>query len=280
MIENILDENENAVEIATSEAQETEISNQVIQEYIDSIRSQAESTIRKPYEDDYVELFTTGFLRIPVEEFYDSAYVTDDKVNRNDIEYVKMFLDAMNYTFDINFGVRIVEGANSGMLYSMYKIFITHFADFFLNYVCGLQKLGPEFEEDIPNWAELSFEHYKKIAGDKSPTISYALVKSYIDYIIEDGLFGEYYFEICQLESSGNNDLSDLVVASTNYRIKYDNDFFALKLGKILTSNIVVCDTIITKLVEIFGRTNLVPDATVSKPSTVDLAEPVNELTT
>ena len=67
MIENILDENENAVEIATSETQETEISNQVIQEYIDSIRSQAESTIRKPYEDDYVELFTTGFLKIPVE---------------------------------------------------------------------------------------------------------------------------------------------------------------------------------------------------------------------
>ena len=75
MIENILDENENAVEIATSETQETEISNQVIQEYIDSIRSQAESTIRKPYEDDYVELFTTGFLKIPVEEFYDSAYI-------------------------------------------------------------------------------------------------------------------------------------------------------------------------------------------------------------
>ena len=114
MIENILDENENAVEIATSETQETEISNQVIQEYIDSIRSQAESTIRKPYEDDYVELFTTGFLKIPVEEFYDSAYITNDKLNRNDIEYVKMFLDAMNYTFDMNFGVRITEGANSG----------------------------------------------------------------------------------------------------------------------------------------------------------------------
>ena len=32
MIENILDENENAVEMATSETQETEISNQVIQE--------------------------------------------------------------------------------------------------------------------------------------------------------------------------------------------------------------------------------------------------------
>ena len=190
-----------------------------------------------------------------------------------------MFLDAMNYTFDMNFGVRIVEGANSGMLYSIYKIFITHFSDFFLNYVCGLQKLGPEFEEDIPNWAELSFEHYNKIAGDKSPTISYALVKSYIDYIIEDGLFGEYYFEICQLESSGNNDLSDLVVASANYRIKYDNDFFALKLGKILTSNII-CDAIIAKLVEIFSNMDVTPDTNVSKPSVVNLTEPVNELVT
>lgn len=269
MLEDIIDDNENAVEIATSETQQTEIANQAIQEYIDAIRSQAESCIRKPVEDDYFESFANGFLKIPAEEFYDSAYITDDKLSRNDKDYMTMFLDAMNYTFEMNFGIKLLE-PTSGMLYSLYKIFITNFSDFFLNYVCGLQKLDSLYEEDIPNWEELSFENYKKITGVTTPAISYNLVNSYIDHIIENGIIAESYFDICDLESSGNDDLTYLMVETANYRVQYDNEFFRIKLGKILSTN-VIRDSIVNKLVDILAPNESDGNVSTASPELLDV---------
>ena len=66
------------------------------------------------------------------------------------------------------------------------------------------------------------------------------LVKDYIHYICENGIIPEYFFEICLLESEGNIELSTLYLEFANNRIDFDDDFFILKLGKILSFDIIL----------------------------------------
>ena len=110
--------------------------------------------------------------------------------------------------------------------------------------------LYSHYEEDIPNWNELSFEYFKKKIGDESP-ISVQQIYEYIDYIGDVGIIPEFLFEISLLESEGNVMLTDLLVESTNDRIYYDKEFICLKLKKILSSDIIKSN-IANKLFTIF----------------------------
>ncbi|MDE7099955.1 MAG: hypothetical protein K2N99_01880 [Malacoplasma sp.] len=234
-------------ETSGSEDQIQSENSDVIAEYLDRISEQTSTINPDLMPIDYVEEFVTNFLEADINSVYDnSIYVNSVSDAFND--YLHNFEYLLASLINSGFGVTLSDG-DIRLYYYLYQIFVTKFADYFVYYVNGLQKLDSTFEEDIPNWNELSFDFFRKKTGDESP-VSLSTISEYVDYVIET-LIPESYFEICLEESTGDVALTEVFIETANYRVQYDSEFFRIKLAKILSSDIIR-DNIVNRLSYIF----------------------------
>lgn len=225
-------------EASSSEEQIIDESNQILKEYLDNIDYQLSTINRKGIEENYFkELIINFFKQESLDNIFDRSILIDPSFTEYDKSALTLFQTKMNEYFEKGFGLSFSEG-NICVYYYLYDILVLNFVLYFVTYLNGLQKLDYTFEEDIPNYKELSFTSFcakKEIPPDDSNKII-VLVREYIDYILSEGIIPEQFFEVCLLESDGNIGLLELVVESSNLRINYDPEFFILKIEKILSS--------------------------------------------
>ena len=223
----------------------------VFTEYLTNIQNQCATVTPDIEPTDFIKEFVISFLNLPdLSGLEDRSILVDDRLSQLDHNYLRLFTANLDRIFDTTFGITLHD-SDIYIHYCLYQMLVTKFADYFLTYLNGLQKLDEDYAEDIENWNELSFEYFRKKIGDESP-ISVQIVKDYIHYICESGIIPEYFFEICLLESEGNVELSTLFLESSNNRIDFDDTFFILKLSKILTFDIIE-DTIADKFLDIMN---------------------------
>jgi hypothetical protein len=237
-------------ETSENEDQIIEENDKIVNEYIENIRKQFATVTPQLNQTDYISQFIIDFLNLPdTSGVEDKSIMIDDRLTDLDKDYLHMLILNLDKIINLNLGMSLTDG-DIYLYYSIYQFFVTNIIDNMTNYFCGLQKLDIDYEEDIPNWNELSFEYFKKKIGDESP-ISVQQIYEYIDYIGDVGIIPDFLFEISLLESEGNVMLTDLLVESTNNRIYYDKEFVCLKLKKILSSDIIKSN-IANKLFTIF----------------------------
>ena len=224
-----------------SEEQILDESNQILKEYIDNIDSQVSCINRKEEEFDFLKDFFLNFLNQEnLDSVYDRSILIDPKFTDYDKNALKEITLRLDSIFEKGMGISLLE-KEICKYYYLYDIFVLHFIMYFTIYLNGLQKLTQDWEEDIPNWNELSFKKYMEknnpndTRGAEAPLATIDNVDSYLDYILLDGVFAESFFEICLLESESNVALTELVVENANQRIIFDNEFFRLKIEKILS---------------------------------------------
>ena len=237
-------------ETSSSEEQITDESNQILREYLDQIDYQISTVNKKVIEEDYFkEAMINFFNQDSINNIYDRSILIDPSFTDYDKEALRVFQMKMGEFFDKGFGLSLSEGSLC-LYYYLYDIFVLNFVLYFVIYLNGLQKLDQSFEEDIPNYKELSLKSF--LAKKESPSedaINIASIKEYIDYILSEGICADQFFEICELDSDGNIGLHELVVESSNLRINVDTDFFRLKLEKILSSE-EIRSAVETKFIE------------------------------
>jgi hypothetical protein len=210
----------------------------IFNEYLTNIYGQCATVTPELEPVDYIKEFIINFLNLPnLDNLEDRSILIDDRLTNIDRDYLRLLSMNLNKFFEQCFGVEFIDG-DIYLYYCLYQILVTNFADYFSNYLQGLQKMDSDYEEDIPNWKELSFEYFRKKIGDESP-ISIQVVNEYIDYICEQGIIADYFFELCLLESEGNVALSALYIESANNRIDYDSNFFSIKISKLLSFDVI-----------------------------------------
>ena len=256
----MVDINDNSSENYEQVLQEND---NVFLEYLTNIKNQCATVTPDIEPTDFIKEFVISFLNLPnLNGLEDRSILIDDRLSDIDHKYLRLLCANLDSIFDTTFGITL-HNNDIYVRYCLYQVLITKFSDYFLTYLNGLQKLDEDFAEDIENWNELSFEYFRKKIGDESP-ISIQLVKDYIHYICENGIIPEYFFEICLLESEGNIELSTLYLEFANNRIDFDDDFFILKLGKILSFDIIE-DTISDKFIDIINNNQFIEaTATIS----------------
>lgn len=224
-------------ETSSSEEQIFDESNQILKEYLDHIEYQISTINRKPIEEDYFkELMINFFNQESLNNIFDRSILIDPSFSEYDKSALRVFQSKMGEFFEKGFGLSCSEG-NLCLYYYLYDIFVVNFVIYFVTYLNGLQKLDSRFEEDIPNYKELSYKAFCAKKEIPSEDVNITSIKEYIDYILSEGIVPEDYFEICLLDSEGNAGLTELLVETVNLRIGYDTDFFRLKFEKLLFSD-------------------------------------------
>lgn len=230
-------------ETSSSEEQVIDEANSIFQDYLTYINSQLASVNRSMNETDYLKEFYTKFLNQPnLDSVFDKSIMIDPNFSEYDREALRAMRDKLNIMFTNNLGLTFLDG-NVSIYYTVYDIFVLHFVMYFVMYLNGLQKLDASFEEDIPNWKDLS---YLAFLDKKNGTTTFSAkgakapftpqdVDEYLTFITQDGIVPECYFEIIELESASES-IDELVTESVNQRIDYDYEFFRLKLEKLLSS--------------------------------------------
>ena len=221
---------------------------QICTEYLQKIEIQAATTQPDINADDIVLQYIQNELGInDEEEIHNLSIMINDKLTQIDKNLLLSFTEGLNITFNKTFGINLVDN-DIRLSYYLYTVLVTHFVDYFVNYIDGLQKININYKDDIPNFQEVSFKYFKDKYKNDSESVQ-SIVSDYLDYVIEYCIFPEMYFELSLLGSPGNQVLSCLYIETANFRVTYDSDFFKLKISKILSSNIK--EALITKLVDI-----------------------------
>lgn len=227
----------NDTEVSQGDQQVMDENEQIFNTYIQTLHDQCGSICQDIHPDDIMEKFYKEFLNQPdMSSVEDRSIIIDGKLTPYDRDSLQIFRDKMVKIYEQVLGVICTSDVDIYHIYCLYQVFVTQFADYFLTYLCGLQKLDADFEEEIPNWEELSFENYRKKIGDESP-ISINTINNYIDYIVECGIYPNVYFDVCLYESSGNVALSELILESSSNYIQFDDEFIRLKFSKLLLSD-------------------------------------------
>ncbi len=210
---------------------------QICTDYLQKIETQAATTQPEINPEDIVLQYIQNELCVSnEEEIHNLSIMVHENFTQTDKNLFLSFAEGLNFTFNKTFGIRSTDN-DIRISYYFYNVFVTHFIDYFINYVDGLQKINESYKDDIPNYQEVSFKYFRDKHNNKSDTIQTS-VSDYLDYLIEYCIFPEMYFEIALLGSPGNTVLSTLYIESANSRIIYDSDFFKLKVNRILFSNI------------------------------------------
>jgi hypothetical protein len=251
-------------ETSENEEQVMDENNTILTDYSQKIDAQCATVAPELMPNDYVKDFIINFLNLPdLTGLEDRSILIDERLDNNDKEYLALFTSNLSKSISRGIGIELSDG-DIYLYYCIYKYFITNLSENFINYVLGLQKLNIEYEEDIPNWGELSFQYFIKKIEDESSTFSIQTIYKYLDYIIDIGIVPDYLFEISLLGSEGNVDLNYLLVESTNDRVYYDQEFIIYKLSKILRFDIIKSN-IANKMFDIFSKTNIVQNNEVSE---------------
>lgn len=220
------------------ELQVLDQTDQLFNMYVDSITAQCGSINPSLMPDDIMARFYTDFLKQgDLRTLEDRSIIIDENLPRLDKDLLNIFKEKLITIYENTLGI-YCPNVDIFHLYCLYQVFVIHFADYFITYLSGLQKLDSDFDEDIPNWNELSLENYRKKIGDESP-ISVNTIYDYIDYIVENGIYPDAFIDVCLYESSGNVALSELILESSSNNIQFDDNFFKLKISKILLSDII-----------------------------------------
>lgn len=232
-----------------SDRQELDEINDSLEEYKNNIRNQAASIQPERFQTDYIEEFVEKELGVSdIDSVEDLSIMGNPDLTQLDKMKLDLFVNNINYTFSETLGMSL-RSPDISLCYDMYRVFITNFSDYMLNYIIGLQLLGPEFEEGIPGYSELTLDYFKKKIG--SEAITYKVVSDYIGYIAEQGIFPEYYFEIALLGSPGNEILTKLYLEHINDRMSIDYEFFTLKISKILLTSDEITTDIVSVMMDI-----------------------------
>ena len=239
------------IDETTERTDNTDITQKLVEvctEYLQKIEIQTASTQPDFEPNDIVKEYIEKELGISdEEEIHNLTIMVDERLTEIDKNLLSSFTDGLKIIFNKSYGINIYDN-DIRLSYYTYSVFMTHFIDYFLNYVDGLQQLDIDYKDDIPNFQEVSYKYFKEKYKSNAEN-SMSLISEYIDYIAEYCIFPEFYYELALLGSPGNEILSCLYLESTNGRIAYDADFFRLKFNKILSSNIK--ESIVSKLYEL-----------------------------
>ena len=208
----------------------------ICKEYLEKIEYQAATTQPDINPDDIVLQYIKNELGIDNEEkIHDHSILIDDSLTELDKNLLSSFKDGLNFIFNKAYGISIYDN-DIRLSYYTYLVLTIKFIDYFVDYIDGLQQIDAKYQDDIPNFQEVSFKYFQGKHNNETDKLE--LISNYIDYIIEYCIFPDLYYEIALLGSPGNEILSCLYLESSNGRIEYDSDFFKLKIGKIISSNI------------------------------------------
>lgn len=221
---------------------------EICSEYLQKIEIQTATLQPELEPDDIILKYITNELRVDnEEELHNLSIMIDDRLTETDKNLLSSFTDGLKYIFYKTFGMNIYDN-DIRLSWYTYTVFVTHFVDYFVDYIDGLQKVDVDYQDDIPNFQEVSFKYFREKYKNNSE-ITMSMVSEYLDYVAEYCIFPEMYYDLALLGSPGNIILSCLYTESTNGRITYDSDFFKLKIGKILSSDIK--ESIVPRLYDI-----------------------------
>lgn len=232
-----------------------------ISDYTKEIQMQLRTCNPDPVKVDWIFDFIANTLGIKdpvVAKMEDKSIYIDPDLLDPDRMALSKFSENLGEIFSTTFGISFSD-PDIFLYYSIYQIFCINFVNYFAYYINGLQKLTKEFEEDIPNWNELSFDYYiNNVREKKENDSTYIRIEDYLDYILEIGLIPEEYIEIALLEASGDSYLSALYIEDANFRLIMDFAFLKEKITRIVHSD-SLRDFIMDKLVETIGESVVHP---------------------
>lgn len=220
-----------------------------INEILEKVDSQCGSIHPSMANTDWVRAFMTDYLKLDMNGLEDNSIYNDPGLVGQDRVSFDYFINRFGELMDMNFGISFEE-PDIHLYYCVYQLFCLNFTEYFLCYINGLQKLTIEYEEDFPNWKELSYEYFITNLYDGGNSI-YTKVRNYLDYIFDQGLNIEEYIEVSLLESEGNVLLSAMYIELSNFRVNYDFIFLKNKIIKFATSD-EINTVIIDNMVEFF----------------------------
>ena len=250
-----VDENEDAVDYEDieqgSDRQQYDEVNNTLEEYKNNIKLQAATLQPAVNPKDFIEDFVYNELGLnTIGGIDDLSIMVDPDLEELDKLKLQTMIDDMNETFESTFGMSFKD-PDIQLCYYLYQVLVTRFNEYFMNYVVGLQELTPDYQDDIPEYAELSLKYFmKKINEDK---LNFKIAADYINYIADRGIKPDFYFEIALLGSPGNEVLSKLYLESSNERMNIDFEFFSIKFCKLVSSSDIVNLFCVNKLIEIFS---------------------------
>lgn len=226
-----------------SEAQDKELREKIIEDFHDNFHRQMVTINIYEESDDLIAKLLKDYFNyillddLESRQIYVDPIMQSDQTNREDLFNI---CSMINNIFETSWGIRLRD-EDIYYLYSLYTVLILKFSEYFVYFVNGLQKLNEEFVEDLPNYNEYTFNYFihnvssiKKENLEKNENLKIPIIKEYVNYIIELGIKTELYFEICLQESEGNVMLSYLYSESVNGNISYDEEFFNMKIQKLL----------------------------------------------
>lgn len=244
-----------------SEIQDREVRDELMREFDTSLTRQMILLQFPPVDPiDEISKFLTGYFNYPVNddlesrEIYISPVMQSDPTNREDLTEV---CNVINSVFDRSWGIKFLQDIDIHYLYCLYKVLYINFTNYLIYFFNGLQTLDESFVEDFPNYNEYTFNYYihniypnkhhiEKLNDDQ--TIKYEVIKEYINYVLSLGIKSELFFEICLNEAEGDVALSTLYIESENNNIAYDDEFFNLKMKKLM--NLPESDIIVSRLTD------------------------------
>lgn len=225
-------------------------------DYLEEIKLQAATISPKIEPDDVIDNFVRNYLHVTDNyNLDDNSIYVDPRLDNNTILDMVRFIEDINGIFDTTFGISLQE-IDMQLIYSLYQVLIVQFKETLIYYLNGLQQLDSDFDEDLPDYEKVSLEYYKKNNPGIDNMNEYDLVDNYLDYVTQNHIYTELFFQLALLESPGNLWLGYLYNESANNRLNTDNEFFALKIDKILSSEIR--DHIINRFIDVSENISIV----------------------
>lgn len=254
--DDIDDENEETFENSDveqgSDRQQLDEIYEKMEEYKNNIQLQAASLQPVVDPKDFIEDFVFNELGLnSMGGIEDLSIMVDPDLGELDRMKLDKLVEDMNEVFDSTFGISFEE-PDMQLCYYLYQVLVTHFNEYFMNYIVGLQNLTPDYESDIPNYNELSLKYFMKKINE--PKLNIKVATDYINYIADQGVEPNFYFDISLLGSPGNETLSKLYIEHTNDRMSIDSEFFTTKFRKLISSSDVIELFTVNKLVDIFSE--------------------------
>lgn len=214
--------------------------NMILNDYTSNIDSQTSKTRMDLNNENFIELFISNYLNYKdLSKLEDRDIYICPEFSDNDRDDLSLFETELENIFYKNFAIKFID--SDIYIYDIiYKTIFINISKTFTFFINGLQKIDESFEEDLPNWKELSYKYfltniYKAESKDK-----YDYIRSYINYIFEIcDLNLDTLIEVSLLESKGNVDLSSIYIELANERIVCeDNEFFIKKIKDFIFSDI------------------------------------------
>lgn len=235
---------------SSNEEQVTAENMELMNDFLNEINMQMATINPSLHPVDYINQFVTQYLNLPDQyDLEDNTIYIDEALSLESRRDMLLFVSELNRMAQSSFGIALAE-PDMKLINNLYQVMVMHLIDNMVYYIAGLQNLDSDFDEDLPNYEETKFEYFKKTNPDVNGLSKYNQVSSYLDYILQNHIYPNLFFEFALFESSGNVDLSNLYTESINNRIMYDSEFFILKFQKIFSSD-DTRDRLLSKLIDI-----------------------------